>query len=37
MIPRMEQNSLLFLTTIGYSVLDLPSVKKGYLWAVTNA
>jgi len=26
-----------FLETIGYSVLDLPSVKKGYLWAVMNA
>jgi FkbM family methyltransferase len=26
-----------FLTRIGYSVQDLPSVKKGYLWAVTNA
>jgi FkbM family methyltransferase len=26
-----------FLTRIGYSVQDLPGVKKGYLWAVTNA
>jgi FkbM family methyltransferase len=26
-----------FLTRIGYSVQDLPSVRKGYLWAVTNA
>ena len=26
-----------FLTRIGYSVQDVPSVKKGYLWAVTKA
>jgi FkbM family methyltransferase len=26
-----------FLRRIGYSVQDLPGVKKGYLWAVTNA
>jgi hypothetical protein len=26
-----------FLTKIGYSVQGVPSVKKGYLWAVTHA
>ena len=26
-----------FLTRIGYSVQSVPSVKKGYLWAVTHA
>ena len=35
--PANGAELTVFLETIGYSVLDLPGVKKGYLWAVMNA
>jgi FkbM family methyltransferase len=35
--PEIGVELATFLTRFGYSVLDLPSVRKGYLWAASNA
>ena len=35
--PAIERELADFLARFGYSILGFPSVKKSYLWAVTNA
>jgi len=35
--PGIAVELAAFLTRFGYSVLDLPSAKKGYLWAASKA